>query len=164
MSTEYTDGDLFDPDLRLHSYAHGCNTRGVWGAGIAKTFRDVFPEIYEQYAAICRLSKPKDLIGQAQLSIAPGRDPKAVICLFTQLDPGPHAYPEYIESSLTMMDRLIRDETKIDPKRTRIGLPWIGCGIGGLSRSHVLPIFNKVLAPSPVQYTIVSYKPTPRMA
>lgn len=158
MTTEYTDGDLFDPALRLHGYAHGCNTRGVWGAGIAKTFRDNFPDIFNQYVAICRRSKPKDLLGQAQLSIAPGRDPKAVICLFTQMEPGPNARIDLVESSLVAMDALIRTETKIDPARTRIGLPWVGCGIGGLQRERVFPVFEATLGKSPVQYTIVSYK------
>ena len=33
--------------------AHGCNARGIWGGGIAATFRKKYPKSYVQYNTYC---------------------------------------------------------------------------------------------------------------
>jgi ADP-ribose 1''-phosphate phosphatase len=33
---------------------HACNTKGVWGSGIAATFRELFPKAHKAYVTHCR--------------------------------------------------------------------------------------------------------------
>ena len=47
-------GDLFANVHDVQAFAHGCNCQGSMGAGIAVTFRTRYPEMYEQYRALCK--------------------------------------------------------------------------------------------------------------
>lgn len=49
----YVKGDLFALAPKGAFLAHACNCQGVWGSGIAKTFKDKFPKDYEEYRAWC---------------------------------------------------------------------------------------------------------------
>ncbi len=48
---KYRKGDLFITDAP--AIGHGVNTQGVMGAGIAKQFRDRFPNNYKVYRKLC---------------------------------------------------------------------------------------------------------------
>ena len=43
-------GDLFDNSHGVRAFAHGCNCQGSMGAGVAKTFRVRYPEMYEEFS------------------------------------------------------------------------------------------------------------------
>lgn len=45
--------DLFDAP-KGSVLVHACNAQGVWGSGIAKTFREKFPEAFEKYHNYCK--------------------------------------------------------------------------------------------------------------
>lgn len=49
---EYRKMNLFDapPGSIL---MHACNSKGVWGSGIAKTFKEKFPDSYAMYEYFC---------------------------------------------------------------------------------------------------------------
>lgn len=47
MKLNYILGDLLESDERI--IAHGCNTQGVMGSGIAKAIRDKYPKCYNVY-------------------------------------------------------------------------------------------------------------------
>jgi ADP-ribose 1''-phosphate phosphatase len=51
----YLKGNLFN-FLTPEVYAcHACNAQGVWGAGIAKSFREFYPEDYLEYKQFCNV-------------------------------------------------------------------------------------------------------------
>jgi O-acetyl-ADP-ribose deacetylase (regulator of RNase III) len=47
MPIQNVRGDLFDNAHHVQAFAHGCNCQGSMGAGIAKTFRSRYPEMYD---------------------------------------------------------------------------------------------------------------------
>lgn len=49
MPIQFLCADLFDNAHHAQEFAHGCNCQGSMGAGIAKTFRSRYAEIYEEY-------------------------------------------------------------------------------------------------------------------
>lgn len=58
---------------------HACNCQGVWGAGIAKQFRDRYPEAYKTYRDHCDQNE-LNLVGTCLLI----EDQSRIIgCLFT---------------------------------------------------------------------------------
>ena len=89
---EYRQGDLFsvtDPNAIL---THACNCQGAWGSGVARCFRDSFPEAFKYYANICRNARgiqygTRVLVGQADVWENP-KGPDVGI-LFTSDDYGP---------------------------------------------------------------------------
>ncbi|KAF1919986.1 hypothetical protein BDU57DRAFT_408085, partial [Ampelomyces quisqualis] len=71
---------------------HACNTRGVWGSGIAKAFKQTYPCAYETHRAFCVAQKTagRDIVGTAQLIRTDERQGEDghgggvwVACLFT---------------------------------------------------------------------------------
>ena len=63
---------------------HACNCDGSWGAGIAKAFKDRYPEAFDEYKDHCD-KHGEALIDSAQL-IPPAQEGKAkhfVGCLYT---------------------------------------------------------------------------------
>lgn len=54
MELNYVKGDLFALAPKGAYLAHACNCQGVWGSGIAKTFKDKFPDDYKEYKAWCQ--------------------------------------------------------------------------------------------------------------
>jgi ADP-ribose 1''-phosphate phosphatase len=49
-------GDLFSAP-QGSTLVHSCNAQGVWGAGIAKQFKQTFPQTFTSYQEYCFLSK-----------------------------------------------------------------------------------------------------------
>jgi O-acetyl-ADP-ribose deacetylase (regulator of RNase III) len=47
----YINGDLFATIDTI--IAHGCNSMGVMGSGVAKTVKEKYPEAYEKYRIAC---------------------------------------------------------------------------------------------------------------
>ncbi len=78
----YVKGSLFDaPEGSL--ICHACNTKGVWGMGIAKEFKTRFPEAYDLYHKFCKWEgSNRDLRGEFQY-LAFTKDSHRIGCLFT---------------------------------------------------------------------------------
>ncbi len=147
MTIEYRRGDLF-AQQDVGAYAHGCNCRGQMGAGIAAQFRARYPLMYRNYwwACQCRLLRP----GMAMPWMTRG---PAVYNLMTQDLPGPHAEPWAITAAVGQMIAMARR----CHVRT-IGLPLIGCGIGGLTPAD-LDRCLQPFATAPVRLVVVEYAP-----
>lgn len=47
--------NLFESDALI--FCHQVNCLGVWGSGIAKSVREIFPDVYEKYREICVKNK-----------------------------------------------------------------------------------------------------------
>jgi ADP-ribose 1''-phosphate phosphatase len=67
---------------------HACNTKGMWGSGIAKAFAQLFPDARNIYAKTCQ-EKGASLLGTCL--IIPSRD-YYIGCLFTSKN-----YGQYVD-------------------------------------------------------------------
>lgn len=133
MTLEYRKGDLLASELDI--VAHGCNTLGLMGAGIAKQFKLQYPEMFKEYQKLCE--KSQFLTGNCFVWTAPsGR----IICnLGTQNYPGANATLKNIENSFREMFAKL----SLKPG-TKIGIPKIGCGFGGLKWNDVGQIVERL--------------------
>lgn len=61
---------------------HACNTKGVWGAGIAREFAYRFPYAHEEYVLACKTYGSK-LLGTCLLIPTTERGGYIIGCLFT---------------------------------------------------------------------------------
>jgi ADP-ribose 1''-phosphate phosphatase len=87
---------------------HACNTKGVWGSGIAKEFAKRFPKAYEQYRLECQ-QHGAHLLGTA--SLIPTKD-YVIGCLFTSKAYGAHVdSPEkiLIATRLAIADLILKN-------------------------------------------------------
>jgi O-acetyl-ADP-ribose deacetylase (regulator of RNase III) len=131
MSIQYVSGDLFDNTHLAQALAHGCNCQGSMGAGIAKRFRSLYPEMYEEYRRRCKAEPRQFNLGDCWLWRT--GDQPWVFNLGTQEGYWrTRASYEAIETALRSM-RAQADAEGI----TSIAMPRIGVGYGGLSWTKV---------------------------
>lgn len=122
----YKTGDLLKADEI--AIAHGCNTRGMMGAGVARLIKDKYPDAYADYKRACdshlfRIGTAQGVWCDPALS---GED-RLVYNLGTQRNPGADASVWGVWLSFANMaeDAAVRG---IDT----IAIPMIAAGIGGL--------------------------------
>lgn len=137
-------GDLFASN-DLDALAHGCNCKGVMGAGIAALFSRKWPEMFRAYRVLCKQGRfrPGDCFAWQA-----GESP-VIYNLATQDRPGRHASLEAISASVQKM--------LVDAKERgiiRIGLPQIGSGIGGLAWDDVQQVLRAQAATSDIELIV----------
>lgn len=123
---EYRVGDLFE--YEGEAIAHGCNTKGLMGAGVAKIVADRYPEVLHYYQATCgpyASAVRRFVPGDAQVCGTPSG--VYVVNLATQDHPGAHATYWWVMLSMANMFERLR-LLEVDA----VAIPRIGCGIGGL--------------------------------
>lgn len=135
-------GDLLDlfKQGAFQLIAHGANCCNVMGAGIAGQIREQFPEAYDADTAFYERVKglnescARGLAG----NISTVNTGYGVIAnLYTQLVPGPHASYTLLQNSLENLNRWCKGRSI-----TRVGLPLLGAGIGGLDVMAITTIIN----------------------
>jgi len=137
MGIEFVTGDLFS--VKADGYAHGCNCKGVMGAGIAVEFRKRYPEMFKEYKKRCEDGSFN--LGSCFFWDAPSGE--TIYNLATQPYPGAYASLEVIKTALqTMLNGAIYTK----PLGHRIAMPRIGCGYGGLSWEEVKPLIEHVVS------------------
>lgn len=119
----------------INAFAHGANCWQVMGSGIAKYVAE-FTDI-RQVDSLDERS-PEDRLGKLTYAY----DYKSGVHgfnLYTQFYPGPNARMPHIISAVESMLEVIHDlvEAK-DDEVVYVGLPAIGCGIGGLNLVEVV--------------------------
>lgn len=142
------EGDLISLALKgkFDVIAHGCNCFCTQGAGIALQIKTTFPEVYQ---ADLKTNKG-DVFKLGEFSKYHYKNIKLTVYnLYTQYNPGANA--EYTAVALAL--RNMAESLKGDEE---IGLPLIGCGIGGLDYKLVKKIIEQELADFDV--TVVKYK------
>ncbi len=126
-------GNIFNIE-GVYSYAHGCNCAGAMGKGIAVQFKQKFPQMYKQYKLLCNKGQfnPGDVF-------AYNYGNGYVYNLGTQASWRTKATLTAIEQSLEKMlaAAAIANVTKI-------ALPKIGAGLGGLQWQDVKAIVENV--------------------
>lgn len=132
---EYRKGDLFVD--RPKFIVHGCNARGVMGAGFAKQIRARFPVVYNDYKHYCELREPDYLLGTNRICIENG---VTVVNCIIQMDYGTDG-KRYV--SYDAVDDCMSKLSKIKPPSVdTISMPKIGCGLGGGEWSIIETIIN----------------------
>ena len=143
MPIEFVAGDLFANAHAVRAFGHGCNCIGSMGAGIAVGFRERYPEMCEQYCALCKATPRRFNLGDVWLWKADARP--WVFNLGTQEKVWQaRASYEAVEAALTRM-RELADAEGVDS----IAIPRIGVGYGGLSWKKVRAIVERVFSDWP---------------
>ncbi len=114
-------GDMFA--LPVRAFAHGVNTRGVMGAGVAAQVRSRFPEVFDSYASACRSGRFQPGMVQRCVTVSG----VWVYNLATQDRPGRFARLEWVTASVASM-AAHASAAGIE----KVGTVRLGCGIGGL--------------------------------
>lgn len=148
MPVTYFTGNLFLVP-RLDALAHGVNCTGKMGLGIAAKFRQRWPRMFMEYESRCR-RRPRAL-NPGDLFAWHDRD-VWIYNLATQDKPGPHATLQAVQMSL---QRMVAHARAAGVRR--VGLPRVGCGLGGLSYSQVEPIIVGVGRAVDVDLVVVTF-------
>lgn len=118
---EYVTGNLLDADLP--AIAHGCNTRGIMGSGIAKEIKTRYPIMHDIYQRMCQ----EGYFYLGSFYQYTHDDDYTIFNLATQVETGPNADLIAIAVSVRrMLTMALHDDIPV------IGLPRIGAGIGRL--------------------------------
>lgn len=159
-------GDLLSMAKRSHFdvIAHGANCMGIFGAGIAKQIAEQFPDCavidkqyYEEHA-----KEHENMMGNySWFWCNMYEHPFNILNLYTQLYPGlpsPGCKIPFDYAAFTTVLRKVNQRFK----GKSIGLPYIGCGLGGASAIEVSDIIEKELFN--MRVTMVIYEPNGQMA
>lgn len=126
-------GDMFQSEKGV--YAHGVNTVGVMGAGIARQFKANYPAMYTSYKYACDTG-----------ALTPGNvlyvtisDTHHIANIASQRVPGADARLSWLSLGLndTYQEMNFRGHNDLG-----LALPQIGCGIGGLDWETVRPLIE----------------------
>ena len=137
-------GDLFEADVP--AIGHGCNTKGAMGAGIAVEFKRRYPDMYKEYKRRC--SSGAFSLGDVFVWETPDW---VVYNLATQPRPGPSASVDAIRHSVT---KALADAQ--DRGLTKIAIPRLGAGLGGLQWEAVRRTLHDASKTSPVELVVVT--------
>ncbi len=131
----YVHGDLLTSDLRI--IAHGTNTHGVMGSGIALQIRNKWPNVYEAYRSLHQTQGLE--LGTIQPVSTP--DGRIVVNCMTQpafgRDGGRYADYDAIARCIQALNQVASDNGVVE-----IGLPKIGAGLGGGDWAVIEGIIN----------------------
>lgn len=141
------DGDLVKmaKEGEFDVIVHGCNCFNLMGAGIAKTIKKEFPEAYQSDTIFRGIHSgvERDMLGK--ISVAGFMEKRikgsfVVINAYTQYRPGPEADITRVKECFENIASYLKWFEGI-----RIGIPKIGCGIGGLDWEEVEPLIDSVM-------------------
>lgn len=143
MTIEIVSGDLLDAlDRReVDVIGHIVNCQGVMGSGIAKSIKDRYPAVYEEYKAFHNDTKGGEyLLGRSQecyISESPV-DSRSVFNLHAQLDFGTHKR----QLNYGALGKCLFQMEK-DTRGAVVGFPYLlGCGLAGGSWEVVLEMIE----------------------
>ena len=143
----YVESDLFDSPAQV--LVNTVNTVGVMGKGIARRFKQAFPEMFREYQILCEAGQLT--IGRLWLY----RDADRWILNFpTKKHWRNPSRPEYVEAGLQRFVEMY-SETGI----TQIAFPQLGCGNGELDwESQVRPLMETYLAKLSIDVFVHLYR------
>ncbi|MBI4865062.1 MAG: macro domain-containing protein [Candidatus Riflebacteria bacterium] len=143
----YTKGNIFES--KAQTLVNTVNCVGVMGKGLAKEFKDRFPEMNRQYVAACRRGEVRS--GRPFIY----RDLTRVILCFPTKDnwKGSSKY-EFIEAGLKAV---AANYSSWDIRS--MAIPPLGCGLGGLDWVLVRRLIEKYLGALPIEIEV--FEPGP---
>lgn len=138
----YIKGDIFDSPAQV--IVNPVNTVGVMGKGLALSFKQRYPEMFQAYRTACE----KHLLTVGKLML--WRAPDHWILLFPTKENWCHPSKlSYIEKGLIKFT-----ETYANKNITSVAFPKLGCGNGELDWNKVKPLMEKYLEHLPINVYI----------
>lgn len=138
-------GNLFESPAKV--LVNTVNTVGVMGKGIALTFKQVYPEMFHRYQALCERKALE--IGNLWLYKT---EHKWILNFPTKRHWRNASRLEFIEAGLAKFV-----ETYADQGITSIAFPELGCGNGELAWAEVRPLMLRYLRKLPINVYINLY-------
>jgi O-acetyl-ADP-ribose deacetylase (regulator of RNase III) len=155
MTLIHKDGDIFTTEQP--AVIHGVNIVGVMGSGIAKTVRQLYPDVYKGYREYCKMG----LLSAGHMlpiyghSSTEGVASRWVLNAASQDQPGPSATYQWVESSVREAFAFAHDT-----KLSGVAICRIASAIGGLEWPSVLAIIEKLADEFPkLTVEVWTYKP-----
>lgn len=143
----YIIGDLFQSPAQV--LVNTVNTVGVMGKGIAKKFKTIYPEMFEEYRQLCEAKKLT--IGKVWLYKTPN---KWILNFPTKTTWRKPSEVEYIEAGLKAFVNGYAERGI-----TSIAFPALGCGNGELDfATTVRPLMERYLRKLPIDIFIYMYR------
>jgi O-acetyl-ADP-ribose deacetylase (regulator of RNase III) len=131
---KYVSSDLFQSPAQ--TLVNTVNTKGVMGRGVAERFREIYPEMFAEYRAICERGELE--VGTLHLYRTKH---KYILNFPTKKHWRNPSKVEYIEAGLQAFVRMY-ERAGI----TSVSFPPLGCGNGGLSfDDQVRPLMERYL-------------------
>lgn len=145
---EYIEGDIFESPAQV--IVNTVNTVGVMGKGLALSFKQRYPEMFERYKSVCE----KHLLTVGKLMLF--YEPDHWLLLFpTKENWRNPSKLEYIEKGLMKFV-----QTYAEKNITSIAFPRLGCGNGELDWNTVKPLMERYLKKLPIDvYIYLSANP-----
>jgi O-acetyl-ADP-ribose deacetylase (regulator of RNase III) len=143
----YVKGNLFESPAQ--TLVNTVNTVGVMGKGIALRFKQIYPEMFEEYQHLCEKGQLK--IGMLHVYRTPN---KLVLNFPTKESWRRPSRLSYIEAGL----QRFRDSYR-EAGIQSVAFPPLGCGNGELDFDDVRPLMESYLADLPIAVYI--YAPLP---
>jgi O-acetyl-ADP-ribose deacetylase (regulator of RNase III) len=135
MTVEHRTGDILKSSA--DALVNPVNCVGVMGKGLALAFRKAYPHLFEEYAEMCEAGQVH--IGHMHVyRTFAVEGPRFIFNFPTKDDWRNPSKLDYIEEGLDDVLRCL-DELPIQS----IAVPALGCGEGGLSWGHVLPLIEE---------------------
>ncbi len=139
---EYIEGNIFDSPAQV--IVNTVNTVGVMGKGLALTFKNKYPKMFDDYKTVCEKRALKT--GKLMLFYFPDH---WVLLFPTKEHWRNPSKLKYIEDGLVKFVNSYAEKSI-----TSIAFPKLGCGNGELSWDDVRPIMEKHLKPLPIDIYI----------
>jgi O-acetyl-ADP-ribose deacetylase (regulator of RNase III) len=147
-------GDLIELANRgaFDVIVHGCNCQNVMGSGIARQIKAAFPDAWKVDQATSRGFQKLGMITVAEASSVVDKKTHhiTIVNAYTQVSYGPGVQVDYsaLGHCLYSVARLYHGQ--------RIGLPLIGCGLGGGNWEKVKEVMFSTLGVAQQDYTVVA--------
>jgi len=141
----YVRGNLFDSGAQ--TLVNPVNCRGVMGKGLAKAFKERWPEMFPQYQEACKIGE----VRPGSPLLFKGND-RQILSVPTKDDWKQPSTLEMVEAGLNAIRERYRDWGI-----TSIAMPALGCGLGGLEWSKVRPLIETHLSDLPIEIEV--YEP-----
>jgi len=191
VTFEESAGNLFDSDLELDMIFNPVNCKGVAGRGLAKEFKERYPNSFQTYRQQCqsammapdatgkvhKMSKfvPGDILHFvdvtadefAEANEAEDADEmmqkmeefrKHLVYFPTKNHWKRPSKLEYITKGMHSI-RMLLEREEIRESVSRIGIPALGCGLGGLDWTDVEQEIRSALEDLEADYTVILFPP-----
>lgn len=139
---EYIEGDIFESPAQV--IVNTVNTVGVMGKGLALSFKNRYPDMFDRYKTVCE----KGLLTTGKLMLFYEADYWILLFPTKEHWRNPSKL-EYIESGLQKFVH-----TYAQKGISSIAFPRLGCGNGELKWEEVRPIMEKYLKDLPISVYI----------
>lgn len=145
--------DMFD-EGQFDAIAHGCNCRGIMGAGIAASIAKRYPEakeVDEKFSSFHALT-PYIMLGEVSIADIEGKG--FIFNFYTQLNPG--RVKDHEKFLIDLECCLSEVEFFFNYKQCTLGIPKIGAGIAGIPWRLIERTISEFIENSELNIVIVS--------